>query len=56
MDLVIQNLVSPIVLCFALGLVAHWVKSDFELPDAVYQALRYFADNRLRLLEAEAEG
>jgi len=42
MDLVVHNLVSPIVLCFVLGLVARWVKSDFELPDAVYQSLSIY--------------
>ena len=42
MDLVVQNLVSPIVLCFAPGLVARWIKSDFELPDAVYQGLSIY--------------
>ncbi|MFT4550193.1 MAG: hypothetical protein ACI8XO_000671 [Verrucomicrobiales bacterium] len=42
MELVIHNLVSPIVLCFVLGIVARWVKSDFELPDAVYQSLSIY--------------
>ena len=42
MELVLQNLVSPIVLCFALGIVARWVKSDFELPDALYQGLSIY--------------
>jgi hypothetical protein len=42
MELVVNNLVSPIVLCFGLGLVARWVKSDFELPDAVYQSLSIY--------------
>ena len=42
MELVVHNLVSPIVLCFVLGLVARWVKSDFELPDAVYQSLSIY--------------
>lgn len=42
MDLAVQNLVSPIVLCFVLGAVARWVKSDFELPDAVYQSLSIY--------------
>ncbi len=42
MELVVHNLVSPIVLCFVLGLVARWVKSDFELPDAVYQGLSIY--------------
>lgn len=42
MELILQNLISPIVLCFALGLVARWVKSDFELPDAVYQGISIY--------------
>ena len=42
MELVIHNLISPIVLCFVLGIVARWVKSDFELPDAVYQSLSIY--------------
>ena len=42
MELVINNLVSPIVLCFVLGLIARWVKSDFQLPDAVYQSLSIY--------------
>jgi len=42
MELALQNLISPIVLCFVLGAVARWVKSDFELPDAVYQSLSIY--------------
>lgn len=42
MEIVLQNLLSPIVLAFALGLVARWIKSDFELPDAVYQGLSIY--------------
>lgn len=42
MDLLIQNLISPIVLAFALGMVARWVKSDLEIPDAIYQALSIY--------------
>ncbi len=42
MDLLIQNLVSPIVLAFALGIVAQWVKSDLEIPDALYQGISIY--------------
>ncbi|MGJ8672221.1 sodium-dependent bicarbonate transport family permease [Rubritalea sp.] len=42
MELALQNLISPIVLCFVLGAIARWVKSDFELPDAVYQSLSIY--------------
>ncbi len=42
MELALQNLISPVVLCFVLGALARWVKSDFELPDAVYQSLSIY--------------
>lgn len=42
MELALQNLISPIVLCFVLGILARWVKSDFQLPDAVYQSLSIY--------------
>lgn len=42
MELALQNLISPVVLCFVLGAIARWVKSDFQLPDAVYQSLSIF--------------
>lgn len=42
MDLLLQNLISPIVLAFALGMVARWVRSDLEIPDAIYQALSIY--------------
>jgi hypothetical protein len=42
MDLLIQNLISPIVLAFALGMVAQWVKSDLEIPDALYQGISIY--------------
>lgn len=42
MDLLVQNLISPIVLAFALGMIARWVKSDLEIPDAIYQALSIY--------------
>lgn len=42
MDLLAQNLVSPIVLCFALGMVARWVRSDLEVPDPIYQAISIY--------------
>ena len=42
MELALQNLISPIVLCFVLGAVARWVKSDFEFPDAVYQSMSIY--------------
>ncbi|MGJ8658157.1 MAG: sodium-dependent bicarbonate transport family permease [Akkermansiaceae bacterium] len=42
MELALQNLISPVVLCFVMGAVARWVKSDFKLPDAVYQSLSIY--------------
>jgi len=42
MELLIQNLLSPVVLCFLLGAIAVWVKSDLEIPDAIYQALSIY--------------
>lgn len=42
MDLLLQNILSPVVLAFVLGMSAHWVKSDLEIPDAIYQALSIY--------------
>ncbi|MGC6425212.1 MAG: sodium-dependent bicarbonate transport family permease [Lentimonas sp.] len=42
MDLVLQNIVSPVTLAFILGMSAHWVKSDLEIPDSIYQALSIY--------------
>jgi hypothetical protein len=42
MDLLLQNLVSPIVLAFALGMLAKVVRSDLEIPPAIYQGLSIY--------------
>ena len=42
LELAIQNLVSPPVLAFALGLLAVLLKSDLRLPEAVYQGLSIY--------------
>lgn len=42
MDLLLQNLISPVVLAFALGMIAKWVRSDLEIPSAIYQALSIY--------------
>lgn len=42
MDLLIQNLVSPVVLAFLLGMIARWVKSDLEIPAQIYTALSIY--------------
>lgn len=38
----LQNLTSPPVLAFALGLIAVAIKSDLRLPEAVYQGLSIY--------------
>jgi hypothetical protein len=42
LDVALQNLTSPPVLAFALGLLAVAVKSDLRLPEAVYQGLSIY--------------
>jgi hypothetical protein len=42
MDLLVQNLISPVVLSFLLGMAARWCKSDLEIPNAIYQALSIY--------------
>ena len=42
MELLVQNLVSPVVLSFLLGIVARWVRSDLEIPAAIYQTLSIY--------------
>lgn len=41
-EVALQNLTSPPVLAFALGLLAVLIKSDLRLPEAVYQALSIY--------------
>jgi uncharacterized protein len=41
-DIIISNLLSPIVLAFALGVLAAFVKSDLEFPEALYHALTIY--------------
>lgn len=41
-EIALQNLVSPPVLAFALGLLAVSIKSDLRLPEPVYQALAIY--------------
>jgi uncharacterized protein len=33
---------DPVILFFALGLLAHWLKSDLKVPKALYEALSIF--------------
>ena len=41
-DLLVANLLSPIVLAFALGAIAGFLKSEIELPDAVLKLLSIY--------------
>lgn len=42
LELVRLNLVSPMVLCFVLGALAQFFRSDLKLPDGVYTALSIY--------------
>ncbi|WP_237216510.1 sodium-dependent bicarbonate transport family permease [Falsiroseomonas oryziterrae] len=41
-DLLVTNLLSPIVLAFVLGAVAGFIRSELELPDAVLKLLSIY--------------
>jgi uncharacterized protein len=41
-DIIASNLLSPIVLAFALGMLAALVRSDLEFPEALYHALTIY--------------
>ena len=42
MDLLTQNLISPVVLAFVLGMIARWIRSDLEIPSAIYQGMSIY--------------
>lgn len=42
MNLLAENLISPVVLCFALGIIARWIKSDLSIPEPIYQGLSIY--------------
>ena len=42
MELVVDNLVSPITLSFVLGMIACWIRSDLEVPGPLYQGLSIY--------------
>ncbi|MDZ7707892.1 MAG: sodium-dependent bicarbonate transport family permease [Trueperaceae bacterium] len=42
LELVRLNLLSPMILAFALGIVATLIRSDLRLPDALYSALSIY--------------
>jgi hypothetical protein len=41
-DVVRLNLLSPVVLAFALGMIAVWVRSDLKIPEAIYTMLSLY--------------
>jgi uncharacterized protein len=41
-DILMQNLISPITLAFALGMIAALIKSDLEIPDQVLKIMAIF--------------
>ncbi|MGB1129094.1 MAG: sodium-dependent bicarbonate transport family permease, partial [Haloferula sp.] len=42
MELLTQNLISPVVLAFVLGMIARWIRSDLEIPSAIYQGMSIY--------------
>lgn len=42
MSLLLDNILSPVVLCFILGMIAKWIKSDLALPESIYQGLSIY--------------
>ena len=42
LDLLAANLLSPIVMAFALGAIAGFVRSELELPDAVLKLISIY--------------
>lgn len=42
MEAIVDNLISPVVLCFALGIVARALQSDLAIPEPVYQGLSIY--------------
>lgn len=41
-DILVANLLSPIILAFALGVIASLVRSDLRLPESLYNALSIY--------------
>ena len=37
-----ENLLSPVVLCFALGLIARLLRSDLSIPESIYQGISIY--------------
>ena len=42
MEALADNLLSPVVLCFALGILARLIRSDLAIPEPVYQGLSIY--------------
>lgn len=42
LDLMADNLLSPMVLAFALGMIASFLRSDLKFPDAIYSFLSIY--------------
>lgn len=42
MDTLLNNLLSPVILAFVLGMVAAFLKSDLRLPEAVYGGISIY--------------
>ncbi len=42
LDLAASNLISPIILSFALGLMAAWARSDLTIPEAVAKGMSIY--------------
>jgi uncharacterized protein len=42
LDIVRNGILSPVVLSFALGVVAHLVRSDLRFPDQIYSAMSIY--------------
>jgi uncharacterized protein len=41
-DLLLANLLSPVILAFVLGVIASLIRSDLRLPEAIYNALAIY--------------
>jgi hypothetical protein len=42
MSLLLDNILTPVVLCFLLGIIARLVKSDLALPEPIYQGISLY--------------
>jgi uncharacterized protein len=42
LDILVANLLSPVILAFVLGVIASLIRSDLRLPEALYNALAIY--------------